>query len=146
MRPPGSAHCGCMRRSLKTAHQIRNRRKTGGTLHIEPATLHNWIRKAGVTEVETTTQTEQEKDTELNQLRRENKQLKQANEIVKLASAFRPSRSRQQTKVIVAFLHEHQHLFSIEQMCQVLQDHEHEITAGTYYRHLGGGIWATDAE
>lgn len=41
-----------------------------------------------------TAQTEQEKDAELAQLRKENKQLKEANEILKLASAFSPRRSR----------------------------------------------------
>lgn len=69
------------------------RRKIGGILDIKPVTLHNWIRKAEAAEVEATTQAEQEKDAELNQLRRENKQLKQANEIVKLASDFSPKHS-----------------------------------------------------
>lgn len=31
-------------------------------------------------------------------------------------------------------------------MCQVVQDQEHEITAGTYYRHLGSGFGPTDVE
>ncbi|MDK8846465.1 transposase [Corynebacterium sp. MSK297] len=68
-------------------------RKIGRMLDIKPVTLHNWIRKAEAAEVEATTQAEQEKDAELNQLRRENKQLKQTNEGVKLASDFSPKHS-----------------------------------------------------
>ena len=79
------------------------RRKIGGILGIKPTPFHNWICKAEAAGGEATTQTEQEKDTELNQLRRGNEQLKQANEIVKLASAFRPSAARPQTKIIVDF-------------------------------------------
>ena len=70
------------------ATKAGSRRKIGGMLDIKPATLHNWIRKAEAEAQEGKTQTEKEKDAELAQLRKENRQLKEANEILKLASAF----------------------------------------------------------
>lgn len=64
------------------------RRKIGGILDINPATLHNWIRKTFATNAQAMAESEQDKDAELAQLRKDNRQLKQANEILKLASAF----------------------------------------------------------
>ena len=68
--------------------QLHARREVGELLGINPATLRNWIRrdlgeagKAAVTAAEPA-------DAELARLRRENAQLRRANEILKTASAF----------------------------------------------------------
>lgn len=63
------------------------RAKVGGMLDIKPATLHNWIRKAKAAATVETTATQEEQAAELAKLRKENAQLKEANEILKLASA-----------------------------------------------------------
>lgn len=63
-------------------------RKIGGMLDITPATLHNWIRKAEATNAQAMAESEQEKDAELAQLRKDNRQLKEQTRSSKLASAF----------------------------------------------------------
>ncbi|SPJ41374.1 hypothetical protein CHUV2995_02188 [Corynebacterium diphtheriae subsp. lausannense] len=73
----------------KTAALREVEAKTG----IKTTTLRNWARKAETTNQEAIELSDTEKDAELEKLRRENKQLKNANEILKLASAFSPKRS-----------------------------------------------------
>ena len=68
-------------------------RKIGGMLDINPATLHNWIHKALATNAQAMAKYKQDKNAELAQLRTDNHQLKEANEMLKLASAFSPRRS-----------------------------------------------------
>lgn len=58
--------------------------KTG----IKATTLRNWARKAETANQEAVELSDAEKDAELQQLRKEVRQLKEANEILKLASAF----------------------------------------------------------
>lgn len=48
--------------------------------------------------------------------------------------------------MIVEFLHRHRHLYSIERMCRVLQEHEYSISPATYYRYLERGFGPTQAE
>lgn len=64
------------------------RRKIGGMLDITPATLHNWIREAEVTNAQAMAESEQEKDAELAQLRKDNRQLKEAHEILHVGLSF----------------------------------------------------------
>lgn len=64
------------------------RRKIGGMLDINPATPHNWIRKAEATNAQAMAESEQEKDAELTQLRKDNRQLKEANEILQVGLNF----------------------------------------------------------
>lgn len=66
------------------------RMKIGAMLDIKPATLHNWIRKAEADNASQVSLSEAEKDVEFKRLRRENSQLKEAIEILNLASAFSP--------------------------------------------------------
>lgn len=68
-------------------------RAVEAVIGIKTSTIRNWVRaeenKVGVA-VE---QSDAEKDAELITLRKENARLKEANEILKLASAFSPRRS-----------------------------------------------------
>ncbi|WP_373370047.1 transposase [Corynebacterium cystitidis] len=65
-------------------------RDVAGKTGIKETTLRNWARKAETANQEAVELSDTEKDAELEKLRRENKQLKDANEILKLASAFSP--------------------------------------------------------
>jgi putative transposase len=61
-------------------------------------------------------------------LERENRELRRANEILRLASAFFcPGGARPQTQEIVSFIDDHRHDFGVEPICQHLQ-----IANGTY--------------
>ncbi len=67
--------------------QSQAREEVGELLGINPSTLKNWIRQdqgEGLTPAKGTEAT----DAEIMRLRRENAQLKRANEILKTASAF----------------------------------------------------------
>lgn len=55
---------------------------------IKSSTVRNWVRAAEAKTTVAVEQTDAEKDAELISLRRENARLKEANEILKLASAF----------------------------------------------------------
>ena len=75
------------RRDHDDESKLTARRHVGGLLDINPATLRNWIEadevdagtRRGVTSAETT---------EIKALRKENAELRRANEILKTASAF----------------------------------------------------------
>lgn len=56
-------------------------------------TLQSWICKVELNQAAARSVSEGEKDRELAALRKENAQLKEANEILRLASAFSPRRS-----------------------------------------------------
>ena len=60
---------------------------------IEASTLRNWMRKAEQAEALEVAASEADKDAELNKLREENARLEEADEILKLTSAFLPRRS-----------------------------------------------------
>ncbi|KAB3520970.1 hypothetical protein GC425_06990 [Corynebacterium sp. zg254] len=72
------------------AMKIGARHKIGGTFDINPATLNNWILKAGMEAAVSSCAAERDKDAEIARLCQENKQLTEANEILRLASAFSP--------------------------------------------------------
>ncbi|WP_257161743.1 transposase [Corynebacterium cystitidis] len=63
-------------------------RDVAGKTGIKETTLRNWARKAETANQEAVELSDAEKDAELQQLRKEVRQLKEANEILKLASAF----------------------------------------------------------
>ena len=75
------------RRAERGESQIEARRRVGELLGIKPATLRNWIEAA---EVDAGQRPGIPSDTEaeLRQLRRENAELRRANDILKTASAF----------------------------------------------------------
>lgn len=88
-KTPVSARCACTTTPWgeEGATKTGARAKVGGMLDIKPATLHNWIRKAKAAATVETTATQEVQAAELAKLRKENAQLKEANEILKLASA-----------------------------------------------------------
>ena len=48
--------------------------------------------------------------------------------------------------MIVNFLHIHRHLYSIERMCHVFNEHEYDISPATYYTVTSAGLTPTQAE
>lgn len=68
--------------------KIAARKHVGALLDINPATIRNWVEKnepsAGAEQEEIAV----DRDAELRALRRENSELRRANEILKTASAF----------------------------------------------------------
>lgn len=67
--------------------QVKARQEVGELLGINPSTLRNWIRRE-LGEGVTPSAGSEAVDDELARLRRENAQLRRANEILKTASAF----------------------------------------------------------
>ncbi|WP_395118299.1 IS3 family transposase [Rhodanobacter sp. FW102-FHT14D06] len=95
-----------------------------------PQTLLNWVQRheidTGVREGVTTAEAKRVKE-----LERENKELRRANEILKLASVFfGPGGARPQTQVLRAFVDAHRATFGVEPICKVLQ-----IAPSGYRRH-----------
>ncbi|WP_159918379.1 IS3 family transposase [Pantoea sp. 18069] len=95
-----------------------------------PQTLLDWIKRAevdsGVREGVTTSETQRVKE-----LERENKELRRANEILKLASAFfAPGGARPPTQVLRDFIDKHRDTFGVEPICKVLQ-----VAPSGYRRH-----------
>ena len=95
-----------------------------------PQTLLEWVNRqeidAGVRGGVTTAEAQRVKD-----LEREVKELRRANEILKLASAFFcPGGARPPTEVLMNFIDEHRHVHGVEPICAVLQ-----IAPSGYRRH-----------
>ncbi|MBW8462598.1 IS3 family transposase [Acidovorax sp.] len=95
-----------------------------------PQTLHEWIKRAevdaGKREGVTTSEAQRVKD-----LEREVKELRRANEILKLASAFfAPGGARPPTQVLNDFIDKHRDTFGVEPVCKVLQ-----VAPSAYRRH-----------
>ncbi|RYG63174.1 IS3 family transposase [bacterium] len=86
-----------------------------------PQTLLDWVKRAevdsGMREGVTTSEAQRVKD-----LERENKELRRANEILKLASAFfAPGGARPPTEVMMQFVDAHRAAYGVEPICKVLQ-------------------------
>jgi putative transposase len=95
-----------------------------------PQTLNEWVNRVevvtGVREGVTSAEARRVKE-----LERENKELRRANEILKLASAFFcPGGARPPTQVLKDFVDKHRHTHGVEPICKVLQ-----ITPSGYRRH-----------
>ncbi|QBP14118.1 IS3 family transposase (plasmid) [Cupriavidus metallidurans] len=95
-----------------------------------PQTLHGWVRRqqtdAGVIPGPTTEERQRIKD-----LERENRELRRANEILKLASAFfRPGGARPPHQELKRFVDTYRDRFGVEPICRVLQ-----IAPSGYRRH-----------
>ncbi|HQT72244.1 MAG TPA: IS3 family transposase [Thiobacillus sp.] len=93
-------------------------------------TLHSWVRRhetdTGQRPGVTTAEAQRVKE-----LEREVKELRRANEILKLASAFfGPGGARPPTQIMRAFVDAHRTSFGVEPICQVLQ-----IAPSGYRRH-----------
>ncbi|WP_330540504.1 IS3 family transposase [Aeromonas hydrophila] len=95
-----------------------------------PQTLNEWVKRAevdaGVREGVATSEVQRVKD-----LEREVKELRRANEILKLASAFfAPGGARPPAQVLRDFIDKHRDTFGVEPLCKVLQ-----IAPSAYRRH-----------
>ncbi|MDD2180548.1 IS3 family transposase [Acidovorax sp. D2M1] len=95
-----------------------------------PQTLNEWVKRAevdaGTREGVTTAEAQRVKE-----LERENKELRRANEILKLASAFfGPGGARPPFEVLRDFIDRHRGTFGVEPICKVLQ-----IAPSGYRRH-----------
>ena len=94
-----------------------------------PQTLHEWVRKQelntglrdGITD---------EEQGRIKALEREVKELRRANEILKLASFFCPGGAGPPAKVLKAFVDKHRNTHGVEPICKVLQ-----IAPSGYRRH-----------
>ncbi|MEU6559459.1 IS3 family transposase [Nocardia nova] len=69
---------------------------------------------------------------ELARLRKENRDLKQANEILKLASSFFRAGTRPATPLIVGFIDEYRQVYGVESICRALSVHGVQIAPRTY--------------
>ncbi|WP_310628063.1 IS3 family transposase [Limnohabitans sp.] len=95
-----------------------------------PQTLHEWVRKHEVDTGMRDGLTSTERD-RIKELERENKELRRANEILKVASAFfGPGGARPPTQVLKRFIDQHRNTFGVEPICKVLQ-----IAPSCYRRH-----------
>ncbi|MBT9511137.1 MAG: IS3 family transposase [Acidovorax sp.] len=95
-----------------------------------PQTLNEWVKRtevdAGKREGVTTAEAQRVKE-----LEREVKELRRANEILKLASAFfGPGGARPPTQVLRAFIDQQRNAFGVEPLCKVLQ-----VAPSAYRRH-----------
>ncbi|WP_094298971.1 IS3 family transposase [Noviherbaspirillum autotrophicum] len=101
-----------------------------GKIGCTAETLRRWVRQqerdTGQRSGATTTEQERVKA-----LEREVKELRRANEILRLASAlFRPGGARPPIEIIKAFIDEHRETFGVEPLCEVMQ-----IAPSAYWRH-----------
>ncbi|XHC02103.1 IS3 family transposase [Seohaeicola saemankumensis] len=99
-----------------------------GKLGCSPDSLRVWVRQAQRDGGERPGQTTAEK-ARIKELERENRELRQANEILKKASAyFGSGGARPPISQVTAFIEEHRGVYGVEPMCKMLQ-----IAQSTYY-------------
>ncbi|WP_189939334.1 IS3 family transposase [Streptomyces sulfonofaciens] len=98
-------------------------------------TLRNWVKRHEIDAGQrpgTTT----EESAQLKALKKENAELKRANEILKAAAKFLRGRARPATHALVAFIDEHRDRFGgVEPICRTLTEHDCKIAPSTYYAH-----------
>ncbi|PZG28665.1 IS3 family transposase [Spongiactinospora gelatinilytica] len=95
-------------------------------------TLRTWVRQAQIDEGSRPGRTSDE-SAELKRLRRENAELRRANEILKAASGFLRGRARPAAHALVSFIDQHAGVFGVEPICHVLTEHGRPISTSTYY-------------
>ncbi|MBO2458105.1 IS3 family transposase [Actinomadura violacea] len=101
-----------------------------GVKHAE--TVRSWVRQDQVdagARLGTTT----EDSVELKRLKRENAELRRANEILKAAAGFLRGRARPAAQVLTAFIDAFKKVFGVEPICRVLSEHGTKIAPSTYY-------------
>ncbi|WPW26452.1 IS3 family transposase [Streptomyces atratus] len=98
-------------------------------------TLRNWVKQHEIDAGQrpgTTT----EESAQLKALKKENAELKRANEILKAAAFFLRGRARPATHTLVAFIDEHRDRFGgVEPICRTLTEHDCKIAPSTYYAY-----------
>ncbi|MFD7425783.1 IS3 family transposase [Streptomyces sp. NPDC059818] len=96
-------------------------------------TLRNWVKQHEIDAGQrpgTTT----EESTQLKALKKENAELKRANDILKAAAFFLRGRARPATHTLVAFIDEHRDRFGgVEPICRTITEHDCKIAPSTYY-------------
>ncbi|MFE5835212.1 IS3 family transposase [Streptomyces sp. NPDC056508] len=98
-------------------------------------TLRKWVRQ-GQIDAGTRPGTTSEESAELKRLKKENAELKRANEILKAAAFFLRGRARPAIYALVTFIDEHKDRFGgVEPICRVLSAHDCKIAPATYYAH-----------
>ncbi|MFE6554021.1 IS3 family transposase [Streptomyces sp. NPDC057746] len=98
-------------------------------------TLRNWVKQ---NEVDTGQRpgTTTEESAQLKALKKENAELKRANEILKAAAKFLRGRARPATHALVTFIDEHRDRFGgVEPICRTLTEHDCKIAPSTYYAY-----------
>ncbi|WP_331767886.1 IS3 family transposase [Embleya sp. NBC_00896] len=122
---------------LETRDQYKSEhaaiRSIAAKLDVGPESLRNWVRQAEV-DAGGRPGTTTEESAQLKALKRENAELKRANEILKAAAFFLRGRARPATHTLVAFIDEHRDRFGgVEPICTVLTTHDCGIHPSTYY-------------
>ncbi|MEW1654754.1 IS3 family transposase [Streptomyces sp. NPDC093707] len=98
-------------------------------------TLRNWVKQHEI-DAGTRAGTTTEESAQLKALKKENAELKRANEILKAAAFFLRGRARPATGTLVAFIDEHRDRFGgVEPICRTLTEHGCKIAPSTYYAH-----------
>ncbi|WP_234379680.1 IS3 family transposase [Streptomyces caniscabiei] len=98
-------------------------------------TLRNWVKQHDI-DAGTRPGTTTEESAQLKALKKENAELKRANEILKAAAKFLRGRARPATHALVAFIDEHRDRFGgVEPICRTLTAHDCKIAPSTYYAH-----------
>ncbi|MDX3515175.1 IS3 family transposase [Streptomyces caniscabiei] len=97
-------------------------------------TLRKWVRQDAI-DAGTRPGTTTEESAELKRLKKENAELKRANEILKAAASFFAA-ELDRPHTLVAFIDEHRDRFGgVEPICRVLSEHDCKIAPSTYYAH-----------
>ncbi|MFF8618621.1 IS3 family transposase [Streptomyces sp. NPDC015350] len=98
-------------------------------------TLRNWVKQHDI-DAGTRPGTTTEESAQLKALKKENAELKRANEILKAAAKFLRGRARPATHALVTFIDEHRDRFGgVEPICRTLTEHDCRIAPSTYYAH-----------
>ncbi|MCZ8036290.1 MAG: IS3 family transposase [Novosphingobium sp.] len=106
-----------------------------GKIGCTAQTLNEWMKKAEVDSGRKPGLTT-DMAAKLKALERENRELRQANEILRKASAyFCPGGARPPTPVMIAFIDDHRGAYGVEPICKVLP-----IAPSTYHEHVAKRI------
>ncbi|WP_405652743.1 IS3 family transposase [Streptomyces sp. NBC_00019] len=98
-------------------------------------TLRNWVKQHEI-DAGTRPGTTTDESAQLKALKKENAELKRANEILKAAAKFLRGRARPATHTLVAFIDEHRDRFGgVEPICRTLTGHDCKIAPSTYYAY-----------
>ncbi|MGH3430140.1 MAG: IS3 family transposase [Mycobacteriales bacterium] len=117
-------------------------RSIGARCNVGSETLRRWVRHAEV-DAGKRPGVSREESVEIRRLRRENVELRRANEILKAASGFLRGRARAATGTLVSFVNEHKKRFGgVEPICRVLKEHGVQIAPSTYYAAQARGASA----
>jgi putative transposase len=100
-------------------------------LGVSVETVRKWVRRAEV-DAGARPGTTSEESAELRRLRRENAELRRANEIVKLASAFFAA-ELDRTATVIDYIDAHRDRFGVEPICRVLRQAGAPIAPSTYW-------------